>query len=98
VSRGYYNQTAAEWRAAVDAVRAAGGDTITLSVSHLLLIFFGYEQHQQERANALAWIGDAEQAGEISASAALQIRHKLGDLDDDQYADRMRDATHGEAS
>lgn len=97
MSRAYYDRTASEWRTAVDAVRAAGGDVITLPVNHLVIILLGYEHHQQERAKTLAWIGEAAENGQLAGDAVLRLRHKLGDLTDDQYADQMRDATRGEA-
>ena len=98
MSRAYYDRVKAEWHAVAEAVHKAAGDTITLPVLHLTLIFHGYEQYQQERANTLAWIEEVEQAGEISVSAALHLRHKLGDLTDDQYDEQMRAATRRERS
>ncbi|MFI7468207.1 hypothetical protein [Nonomuraea sp. NPDC049646] len=89
MSRDYYNQIAAEWRTALDAVRAAGGSAITLSDSHLTLILLGYEQHQQERANTLTWIANAERDRLIDATAAAYLRHRLGDLTDEQLADQL---------
>lgn len=90
MSRDYYNKVAAEWKTALDAVRAAGSDTITLPVSHLAVIFIGYEQHQHERAATLDWISEAEQRGDITAAAAVDLRHKLGDLTDDQHYEQLR--------
>jgi hypothetical protein len=93
VSRAYYDQIAAEWRTALDAVRAAGGDVITLPVSHLVLILLGYEQYQQERTAALAWVDSAESSGYLDNIAAAHARHALGDLTDEQLADQVRAAS-----
>lgn len=94
MSRAFYDQTAAEWKAAAEAVHKAAGDNITLPVLHLTLIFHGYEQYQQERAAALAWVKSAESSGYLDNTAAAHARHALGDLTDDQLADTIRAANH----
>jgi hypothetical protein len=90
MSRTFYDKTAAEWRTAAEAVHRAAGDNITLPVLHLTVIFHGYEQYQSERAAALAWIAAAQETGQVDHAAALHIRHALGDLTDDQFADATR--------
>lgn len=94
MSRDYYDRTADEWRAALDTVRKAAGDCITLPVGHLALIFHGYEQYRQERAKTLAWIESAESSGYLDNTAAAHARHALGEISDEQLADEVRAATH----
>jgi hypothetical protein len=94
MSRDFYDRTAAEWRAAAEAVHKAAGDNITLPVGHLTLIFHGYQQYQQERAAALAWISRSQQAGHLDETCAAYGRHALGDLTDDQLADQLRAAAN----
>lgn len=96
MSRAFYDKTMREWRAAAEAVRQAGGDSITLPVLSLVLIFHGYEQLQKERAAALAWVESAHQSGRLDATEAARARHALGEIDDEQLADAIRAASSPE--
>ncbi|MFB4275810.1 hypothetical protein ACBJ59_10995 [Nonomuraea sp. MTCD27] len=93
MSRAYYDQIAAEWRAAVEAVRASGGDAITIPVSPLVLILHGYEQLSKDREAGLAWITSAAESGYLDNTAAAHARHALGDLGDEQLAAEVRAAS-----
>lgn len=94
MSRLMYDRAAVEWAAVVDAVRKAGGDTVTLPALHLTLIMHGYRQLQQERAAALALVEQGEANGYLDNTHAAAFRHALGELSDDAYAEHVRAASN----